>query len=70
MIPTDLAQATIAFAKKYDWDWIKINPRATYLAETFGNTYDTRKSCQEVFPRQVTKPFKNSQMFGQFLLLT
>ncbi|NLM66794.1 MAG: uroporphyrinogen-III decarboxylase [Enterococcus sp.] len=52
--PTDLAQATIAFAKKYDWDWIKINPRATYLAETFGNTYDP-EDYQEVFPRQVNQ---------------
>ncbi|MGG0717082.1 uroporphyrinogen decarboxylase family protein [Robertmurraya massiliosenegalensis] len=48
---TDLAEATIDFAKKYDWDWIKINPRATYLAEAFGNQYDF-KDYRWVFPRQ------------------
>lgn len=47
----DLAQATIDFARKYDWDWIKINPRATYLAEAFGNTYDFA-DYQWVFPKQ------------------
>lgn len=47
----DLAEATIAFAKKYDWDWIKINPRATYLAEAFGNTYDFN-DYRWVFPKQ------------------
>ncbi len=47
----DLAEATIEFAKQYDWDWIKINPRATYLAEAFGNTYDFN-DYQWVFPKQ------------------
>ncbi|PXW88494.1 uroporphyrinogen decarboxylase [Streptohalobacillus salinus] len=47
----DLAEATIAFANKFDWDWIKINPRATYLAEAFGNRYDFT-DYQWVFPRQ------------------
>lgn len=32
----DLAETTISFTKKYDWDWVKINPRATYLAEAWG----------------------------------
>ncbi|SDC11902.1 uroporphyrinogen decarboxylase [Pelagirhabdus alkalitolerans] len=52
---SDLAEATITFAKQYDWDWIKINPRATYLAEAFGNVYDFN-DYKWVFPRQV-KPF-------------
>ncbi|MEK4149261.1 uroporphyrinogen decarboxylase family protein [Robertmurraya sp. FSL W8-0741] len=47
----DLAEATITFANKYDWDWIKINPRATYLAEAFGNKYDF-EDYRWVFPRQ------------------
>lgn len=47
----DLAEATINFAHQYDWDWIKINPRATYLAEAFGNTYDFH-DYRWVFPRQ------------------
>lgn len=48
---TDLAEATIMFAKQYDWDWIKINPRATYLAEAFGNIYDFN-DYRWVFPKQ------------------
>lgn len=48
---TDLAEATIDFAHQYDWDWIKINPRATYLAEAFDNTYDFH-DYRWVFPRQ------------------
>ncbi|MBM7539956.1 uroporphyrinogen decarboxylase family protein [Amphibacillus cookii] len=48
----DLAEATVNFAKQYDWDWIKINPRATYLAEAFGNVYDFT-DYQWVFPKQV-----------------
>ncbi|SDY15483.1 uroporphyrinogen decarboxylase [Evansella caseinilytica] len=48
---TDLAEATIDFANKFDWDWIKVNPRATYLAEAFGNKYDFN-DYRWVFPRQ------------------
>lgn len=36
----DLAEATIEFQKKYDWDFVKINPRATYFGESWGNTSD------------------------------
>ncbi|WP_410514945.1 uroporphyrinogen decarboxylase family protein [Paenibacillus sp. BR2-3] len=49
----DLAETTITFTKKYDWDWVKINPRATYLAEAWGNVYDFQ-DYQTVFPRQKT----------------
>ncbi|OMD67852.1 uroporphyrinogen-III decarboxylase [Paenibacillus odorifer] len=49
----DLAETTISFTKKYDWDWVKINPRATYLAEAWGNQYDFT-DYQTVFPRQQT----------------
>ncbi|MDF9841491.1 MULTISPECIES: uroporphyrinogen decarboxylase family protein [unclassified Paenibacillus] len=49
----DLAATTISFTKQYDWDWVKINPRATYLAEAWGNQYDFA-DYQTVFPRQKT----------------
>ncbi|UQZ32192.1 uroporphyrinogen-III decarboxylase [Paenibacillus sp. PK3_47] len=49
----DLAATTISFTQKYDWDWVKINPRATYLAEAWGNQYDFA-DYQTVFPRQKT----------------
>ncbi|QSF43002.1 uroporphyrinogen decarboxylase family protein [Paenibacillus tianjinensis] len=49
----DLAATTVSFTRKYDWDWVKINPRATYLAEAWGNQYDFT-DYQTVFPRQTT----------------
>ena len=36
----DLAAAMLEFHRTYDWDWLKVNPRATYFAEAWGNTYD------------------------------
>jgi len=47
----DLAEATIAYTKKFDWDWVKVNPRATYYAEVWGNTYDFN-DYRSVFPKQ------------------
>ncbi|GIO38650.1 methylcobamide--CoM methyltransferase [Paenibacillus antibioticophila] len=35
-----LAAATVDFQRKYDWDFVKINPRTTYYAEVWGNEYD------------------------------
>ena len=34
--PFDLARAMIAFQKKFDWDFIKVNPRASYHTEGWG----------------------------------
>ena len=36
----DLAKAMIAFQLKHDWDFMKINPRAVYYPEVWGNEYD------------------------------
>lgn len=36
----DLASAMLEFHRTFDWDWLKVNPRATYFAEAWGNTYD------------------------------
>lgn len=38
--PDALAQATVDFARAYDWDWVKLNPRNTYYAEAWGSRYD------------------------------
>jgi uroporphyrinogen decarboxylase len=32
----DLAGAMLAFHRKYDWDWMKVNPRASYHVEDWG----------------------------------
>jgi uroporphyrinogen decarboxylase len=34
--PFDLARAMIDFQKKFDWDFIKVNPRASYHTEGWG----------------------------------
>jgi uroporphyrinogen decarboxylase len=38
--PEDLVAATLDAYRGFDWDFIKLNPRATYFAEAWGNTYD------------------------------
>ena len=34
-----LAEAMLEFQKKYDWDFMKVNPRAEYHVEDWGNIY-------------------------------
>lgn len=51
-----LAQQTVAFQKKYQWDFVKINPRATYYAEAFGNRYD-HLDYTDVLPKLQAYPF-------------
>lgn len=36
----DLVAATLDFQRKWDWDWIKLNPRTVHYAEAWGNVYD------------------------------
>lgn len=38
--PEDLVAATLDAYRADDWDFVKFNPRATYFAEAWGNTYD------------------------------
>jgi uroporphyrinogen decarboxylase len=37
----DLAAAMVQWLRDYDWDFLKINPRATYAVEAWGNRYDS-----------------------------
>ncbi|MFQ6019607.1 MAG: uroporphyrinogen decarboxylase family protein [Dehalococcoidia bacterium] len=37
--PEGLAQATIDAYRKFDWDFVKVNPRASYYAEDWGSRY-------------------------------
>jgi uroporphyrinogen decarboxylase len=37
--PSDLAAATIARARRFEWDFVKFQPRATCFAEAFGAVY-------------------------------
>jgi len=36
---TDLAAATLEFRDRYDWDFVKLNPRASYHGEGWGLAY-------------------------------
>lgn len=55
--PTRLADVTLAHWKTFDWDWIKLNPRATYFAEAWGNRYDPG-SYVGVLPKLVEAPLQ------------
>ncbi len=38
--PDGLAEATLEAYRRYDWDWIKLNPRATYYLEGWGAEFE------------------------------
>jgi uroporphyrinogen decarboxylase len=42
--PRTLADAMIGFHKEFDWDWIKLNPRASYHLEGWGYMYEASTS--------------------------
>jgi uroporphyrinogen decarboxylase len=42
----DLAETTLAQYRTYDWDFIKVNPRASYFGEAFGAKYAQREGRQ------------------------
>lgn len=46
-----LAEATVARARRFDWDFVKFQPRASSFAEAFGNVY-----------RPSTHPFKSGPL--------
>jgi uroporphyrinogen decarboxylase len=75
----DLTDAMLEFHRAYDWDWLKVNPRATYFAEAWGNAYDfsqyvsvvpraTRVSLESVDDLQQIRPIDPSVgAFGEQL---
>jgi len=38
--PVDLAAVTVERARKFGWDFVKFQPRATFFAEAFGSSYE------------------------------
>jgi len=50
--PRTLAEASLAFFHEYDWDWLKVNPRATLFAEGWGSEFDFQ-DYRGVLPRFV-----------------
>ncbi|MDR0415919.1 MAG: hypothetical protein LBH76_01120 [Propionibacteriaceae bacterium] len=59
-----LARATVGFAERWDWDWVKINPRATYYAEAWGKRYD-ESDYRDVVPRQISQPITTPADLGR-----
>jgi len=54
----DFVEASVAFSREYDWDWLKINPRAVYYSEIFGNIYDY-DHYTGVLPRLVSSAIRS-----------
>jgi uroporphyrinogen decarboxylase len=61
---TTLASASLQFFHQYDWDWLKLNPRATYFAEAWGNQYDLA-AYDGVLPRRVAGPIRTPDDLGR-----
>ena len=51
--PVRFATATVDFTRTWDWDWVKINPRAVYYSEAWGSVYDP-EDYHGVVPRLVS----------------
>ena len=50
--PKPLSEKLLEFQKQYDWDFMKINPRAVYYHEAWGNVYDYAK-YNDVIPTRI-----------------
>lgn len=49
----EFADAYIDFVDQWDWDWVKINPRAIYYSEAWGSKYDENDYAGYVIPRKL-----------------
>jgi uroporphyrinogen decarboxylase len=58
--PSTLAQASLQDFFAFDWDWLKVNPRATYYAEAWGNRYDFDR-YHGVLPELIDGPLNSPQ---------
>lgn len=52
------AQATVEFVKKWDWQWVKINPRGIYFSEAWGATYNPDDYRGSVTPIRTSQPYQ------------
>jgi uroporphyrinogen decarboxylase len=59
-----LAAASLKHFEEFDWDWLKLNPRATYYAEAWGNRYDFG-SYAGVYPRLLEGQFDRPKDLGR-----
>lgn len=61
----DLAGAMLAFHKKYDWDWMKVNPRASYHVEGWGVQIDYGAGGPADKPQVVSYPVRRASDWGK-----
>ena len=61
-----LADATIETYRKYDWDLVKLNPRATYYAEAWGSRYESTGITQ---PRMLSHALHDIEELAQLPLI-
>ncbi len=61
----DLAGAMLAFHRKYDWDWMKINPRASYHVEGWGVKVDYGAGGPLDRPQVVEYPVHSAADWGR-----
>lgn len=59
-----LAQISLAHFHGFDWDWLKVNPRATYYAEAWGNQYDYNQ-YDSVLPKLIDGPLHGPADLGK-----
>lgn len=52
----EFAQAYIDFVRTWDWDWVKINPRAVYYSEAWGARFDQNDYAGYVIPKKIDVP--------------
>ena len=57
----DFAGATADFVHQWDWDWVKINPRAVYYAEAWGSIFDPHDYGGGVVPRQISAAIRRPE---------
>lgn len=56
--PETLAAASLNYFREFDWDWLKVNPRATYYAEAWGSRYNFDK-YNGVLPKLESSPLQS-----------
>ena len=66
----DLAGAMLSFHKKYDWDWMKINPRASYGVEDWGVKVQYPANAPSDKPQVTDFPIRSARDWGKLKLLS
>ena len=61
----EFADAYIDFVNTWDWDWVKINPRAIYYSEAWGSHYHHDEYDGYVIPRKVHDAISKTADLGK-----